>query len=166
MATVYLGLGSNKSPDYHISWALQALISHFGDVTHSPIYRSVAVGFDGDDFLNAVACIHTDMEVGELKEFITTLEDECGRDRSQPKFSDRVLDIDILLYDDWVGIFDGLSLPRDEITQYAHVLKPLADLAPTLYHPGTQQTYQMLWDTFTGDRSILEHTLVSQRPLP
>ncbi len=166
MATVYLGLGSNKAPDYHISWALKALTKHFGDVACSPIYRSVAVGFDGDDFLNAVTCIQTDREVGEIKELMTVLEDQCGRDRSQPKFSDRVLDIDILLYDDKVGTFDGLSLPRDEITQYAHVLKPLADLAPTLCHPGTHQTYQMLWDTFTGDRAIYEHTLVSERPLP
>jgi len=115
------------------------------------------VGFEGDDFLNAVARVSTDWGVGQIKRYLTELENQHGRDRNQPKFSDRVLDIDLLLYDDWMGEFDGLSLPRDEITRYAHVLKPLADLAPDLIHPGSDQNYATLWDAFTGDRSLMPH---------
>jgi len=152
---VYLGLGSNKSPERHIRAAVSALQDKFGGITLSPVYRSVAVGFDGDDFLNAVALVHTNLAVGEIKHYLTTLEDQFGRDREQPKFSDRVLDIDILLVDDWVGEFDGLSLPRDEITKYAHVLKPLSDLAPDLVHPGTDRCYRELWDDFDGDRDVI-----------
>lgn len=156
---IYLGLGSNKDPDRHIKAAIDALKASLGEIELSPIYRSVAVGFSGDDFLNAVASARTDLSVAELKQYLTALEDQFGRDRDQPKFSDRVLDIDILLYDDWVGEFDGLVLPRDEITKYAHVLKPLADLAPHLRHPGTPLTYQELWETFTGDRHLIPHEL-------
>lgn len=159
--TIYLGLGSNKNPDQNIQVAIEALKTRFGDVLISPIYRSVAVGFSGDDFLNAVAMAKTDLSVSELKKYLTALEDQAGRDRAQPKFSDRVLDIDILLYNDWVGEFDGLVLPRDEITQYAHVLKPLADLAPDLIHPGTQQTYRALWDGFMGHRDLIPYELSS-----
>lgn len=152
---IYLGLGSNKDPEHHLKEAIEALKATFGRITLSPVYRSTAVGFEGDDFLNAVALMSTDWSVGQIKRYLTELENQHGRDRSQPKFSDRVLDIDLLLYDDWVGEFDGLSLPRDEITRYAHVLKPLADIAPDLTHPGSDQTYARLWDTFNGDRSLI-----------
>lgn len=162
MPEVYLGLGSNKTPDHHLSLAIEQLAANFGAIEVSPIYRSKAVGFLGDDFLNAVVRIQTSLSVGDLKRFMTELEDACGRDRSQPKFSDRVLDIDILLYDDYHGVFDGLTLPREEIGHYAHVLRPLADIAPTLIAPDHGQTYQTLWDAFEGDRSLILHTLDSR----
>lgn len=152
--TIFLGLGSNKNPQWHLQQAVAALKKEFGHLALSPVYRSVAVGFDGDDFLNAVACVHTEWSVGEIKRWLTQLEDQFGRDRTQPKFSDRVLDIDLLLFDDWVGVFDGLALPRPEITEYAHVLKPLADLAPELIHPGTETTYQALWASFKGPKDL------------
>lgn len=155
--SIYLGLGSNKDPERHLKDAIGALKATFGHITLSPVYRSTAVGFEGDDFLNAVALVSTDWGVGQIKRYLTELENQHGRDRNQPKFSDRVLDIDLLLYDDWVGEFDGLGLPRDEITRYAHVLKPLADLAPDLIHPGSDQTYAILWDAFDGDRSLMPH---------
>lgn len=154
---IYLGLGSNKDPEHHLKEAIEALESTFGEIILSPVYRSSAVGFEGEDFLNAVALVETDWGVGEIKHYLTELEDQHGRDRNQPKFSDRVLDIDLLLYDDWIGEFDGLALPRDEITRYAHVLKPLADLAPNLKHPGLDQTYAALWAAFGGDRSLVRH---------
>ena len=156
---VYLGLGSNKDPDHHIQKAVEALRETFGEVAVSPVYRSVSVGFDGDDFLNAVALVHTDLSVAEIKDCLTAIEDQHGRERNKPKFSDRVLDIDLLLYSDWAGEFDGLRLPREEITQYAHVLKPLADIAPDLIHPGSESTYETLWDNFSGDRSLTPHRL-------
>lgn len=156
---IYLGLGSNKNPEHHLKEAIKVLEAAFGEVTLSPVYRSVAVGFSGDDFLNAVALVHTDWSIGEIKRFLTELENRFGRDRNQPKFSDRVLDVDILLCDDWSGTFDGLALPRDEITRYAHVLKPLADLAPNLVHPGGEQTYDDLWHAFDGDRHLIPHPL-------
>ena len=155
---VYLGLGSNQDAKRHIAAGIVALQHRFGDFRISPVYRSPAVGFDGDDFLNAAAWIRTDLEVGELKAWLTELEDRHGRDRSQPRFSDRSLDIDILLYGDWVGIFDGLELPRGEILKYAHVLKPLADLAPDLKHPVTGLTFAEHWQQFQGDRSLQQLT--------
>src|SRR5699024_8206481 len=100
------------------------------------------------------ARIETDLSPTELKHWLTELEDAYGRDRSQPKFSDRTLDIDILLHDDKIGRFDGLTLPRGEILQYAHVLKPRADLAPDLKHPETGRTFAEHWEAFEGDRSL------------
>ncbi len=154
MSTAYLGLGSNRNAESNIRAGVRALYRNFANTAVSPVYRSTAVGFSGNDFLNCAARIETDLTPGELKDWLTALEDEYGRDRSQPKFSDRTLDIDILLHDDKVGDFDGLTLPRGEILKYAHVLKPLADLAPGLKHPETGKTFSEHWDEFEGDRSL------------
>jgi len=156
MSTVYLGLGSNRDAETNIRAGVRALYRNFTHTAISPVYRSVAVGFSGDDFLNCTARIDTRLSPTELKAWLTDLEDQHGRDRSQPRFSDRTLDIDILLHDDKVGDFDGLSLPREEILKYAHVLKPLADLAPTLKHPQTGKTFAEHWAEFDGDRSLVQ----------
>ena len=154
MIDAYLGLGSNQDAERNIQSGIVELQREFGDVVVSPVYRSAAVGFSGEDFLNAAALIRTDLSVSELKDWLTELENRHGRDRSQPKFSDRSLDIDILLHGDKAGDFDGLELPRDEILKYAHVLKPLADIAPDLKHPVTGRTFADHWATFKGDRSL------------
>lgn len=157
--TVYLGLGSNIDAHRMLPIGVAALRERFGDVACSPVYRSVAVGFEGADFLNACCRIETDLEPTALKHWLTALENRHGRDRDQPKFSDRTLDIDILLHGDKVGDFDGLLLPRDEVLKYAHVLEPMADLAPELNHPETGRTFADHWAAFDGDRSLTRSDL-------
>ena len=153
-ATVYLGLGSNVDAERNLGSALEYLENTFGEVELSPVYRSKAVGFSGDDFLNACARIQTTMRPNELKHWLAELENRHDRRRDLPKFADRTLDIDILLYGDLVGEFDGLELPRDEILKYAHVLKPLADLAGDVQHPVSGQSFSEHWHLFAGDSSL------------
>ncbi|MDT8439400.1 MAG: 2-amino-4-hydroxy-6-hydroxymethyldihydropteridine diphosphokinase [Wenzhouxiangellaceae bacterium] len=151
---VYLGLGSNLNARRMIAAGIQALERRFGHVDCSPVYRSPAVGFSGDDFLNACCRIETDLDPEALKAWLTELEDAHGRRRDLPKFADRTLDIDILLHGDRVGRFGDLDLPRGEILKYAHVLKPLADLAPELTHPQTGTTFAEHWRAFDGDHTL------------
>lgn len=153
-ATVYLGLGSNVDAERNLRSALKHLKAEFGEVELSPVYQSKAVGFSGDDFLNACARIQTDMSPGQLKHWLAELENQHCRRRDLPKFADRTLDIDILLYDDLCGEFDGLALPRGEILKYAHVLKPLADLAGDLAHPASGHSFSEHWRRFTDDTSL------------
>ena len=150
MSTAYLGLGSNIEAEAHIAAGIAALREAFDNVVLSPIYRAAAVGFSGNDFINLVARIDTTLEPLELKRFLHALEDRHGRRRDVPKFSDRTLDIDILLYDDLYLLSPELEIPRDEILTAAHVLKPLADLAPDLRHPVRRQTMSDLWRAFRG----------------
>lgn len=151
---VYLGLGSNVDAHRKLGAGLGELEAAFGPVERSPLYRSPAVGFAGNDFLNACCSIRCAMEPGDLKAWLTALEDRHGRRRDLPKFADRTLDIDILLFGNRVGDFAGLELPRDEILKYAHVLKPLADLAPSVVHPLTGKTIAEHWHRFEGDASL------------
>jgi len=152
VSTVFLGIGSNVRVERNVSSGVAALRAEFGDVDLSTVYRSAAVGFTGDDFINLAARIRTDMQPLELKEYLNRLEDRHGRRRDLPKFSNRTLDVDILLYDDLYLHCPSLIIPRPEISQYAHVLKPLTDLAPGLVHPVTRTTLAELWAGFGGDR--------------
>ncbi|NND45156.1 MAG: 2-amino-4-hydroxy-6-hydroxymethyldihydropteridine diphosphokinase [Xanthomonadales bacterium] len=161
MSTAYLGLGSNVDAERHIRVAIEALRDEFGEVALSPVYRSEAVGFDGDDFLNLAARIETDKTPLELRDFLRALEQAHGRDRDAPKWSDRTLDIDILLYDDLVIYDDDLEIPRKEILKFAHVLKPLADLAPGLEHPVTGRTIESTWKNADCRDAPLRHVRVT-----
>jgi 2-amino-4-hydroxy-6-hydroxymethyldihydropteridine diphosphokinase len=155
VSTAYLGLGSNIEAEAHIAAGIAALREAFDNVVLSPIYRAAAVGFSGNDFINLVARIDTTLEPLELKRFLHALEDRHGRRRDVPKFSDRTLDIDILLYDDLYLLSPELEIPRDEILTAAHVLKPLADLAPDLRHPVRRQTMSDLWRAVGGEGANL-----------
>lgn len=145
MPKVYLSLGSNIEPRRHLCAALDALAERFGpQLMLSPVYESPAVGFVGDNFLNLVVGIDTELPVGALALVLRDIEDANHRCRTASRFSARTLDIDILTYGDDVGIIDGICLPRDEITRHAFVLRPLADLAPAALHPQLRKSYGQL----------------------
>lgn len=155
MSIAWLGLGSNVNAETHISEGIRELQRDFLNVTLSPVYASTAVGFEGDDFINLVARVETEMHPLELRQYLRDLEDRFGRKRNVEKFSDRSLDIDILLYDDLVVLSPVLEIPRVEILKFAHVLKPLADLDPDLVHPTELQSMADLWGSAGLDDSCL-----------
>ena len=145
MAKAYLSLGSNLEPERHLREAIRALRARFGEVVVSPVYRTRAVGFDGPDFLNAAALIDSDLAPYALDRRLHDLEDAHGRDRSGPRFGDRTLDIDLVLYGDLQLQGPGhLRIPRPEL-KHAFVLRPLADIAPDAVVPGTGRTLAALW---------------------
>lgn len=155
MSTAYLGIGSNQDARRNIRSAITALSESFESAEFSPVYRAGAVGFDGGDFINLVARVETDMAPLELKRWLHELEDRHGRARDVPKFSDRTLDIDILLYDDLWLLSPELEIPRFELLEAAYVLRPLADLAPDLEHPVARKTIARLWSEFpAGDTRL------------
>lgn len=155
MTPVYLSLGSNIDRYRHISAALDALADEFGELDISTVYESESVGFEGSHFLNLVVGVHSELDIAELSARLKQIEDDNERNREGPKFSPRTLDIDILLYGDFVGAEAGTELPRDEITKNAFVLQPLAELAPQLMHPGLGQTFAELWQEYDKSRQHL-----------
>ena len=113
--SVYLGIGSNLNKEKTIQSCLNYLSASFNKIQISPIYQSASYGFEGNDFYNLVVKIETSFELNELKTWLITIEDLYGRDRSQPKYSNRTLDIDILLFNDLILENQTITLPRAEI---------------------------------------------------
>ncbi|MDZ7785233.1 MAG: 2-amino-4-hydroxy-6-hydroxymethyldihydropteridine diphosphokinase [Halioglobus sp.] len=156
MATVYLGLGSNIEREHHINVGLDALDRLFGEPELSPVYDSPAIGFAGEPFLNLVARVRTTVPVTELAATLRHVETLHGRLADAPRYSPRQLDIDILTYDDLVGRFGHVTLPREEILHNAFVLRPLAELAPDGRHPVSGRRYADLWREFDAGSQPLE----------
>lgn len=155
MAVIYISVGSNIDRKKNLRAALAALRARFDHVRTSPVYESVAVGFDGKNFYNLVVEAHTDLTPDQVVQTLRATEDAQLRDRTQPKFSPRTLDLDLLLYDDLVVQQPEFQLPRDEIVKYAFVLAPLADLVPQVLHPTLKQTFAELWQQFErGDQEL------------
>ena len=148
MALVTLSLGSNMNARDNLTSCLDALLLQFQDLSLSCVFESEAVGFEGDNFLNMAVALETDLPLKELSVLLKSIEDKHGRDRNQPKFSGRSLDIDILTYNNKVGSFDGIVLPREEIIHNAFVLWPLSQIMPSMKHPGSENTYASMWQDF------------------
>jgi 2-amino-4-hydroxy-6-hydroxymethyldihydropteridine diphosphokinase len=148
MARVYLSLGSNQEPHRYLPIAIEELRARFGDIDVSPAYRSAAVGFDGADFVNLAVGLDTELSPTELNDWLHALEDRHGRRRDVPRYADRTLDVDIVLYDDLVAQGSGhLDIPRKEL-KHAFVLKPIVDIAPDIRHPVSGKTMRELWAGF------------------
>ena len=163
MSIVFLGVGSNIEPEKHITSALDALDHLYGPLIVSSVYESEAIGFVGENFLNLVVGIKTNSPVRVLIEELKQIENDHGRCRLGPKYSARTLDIDILTVDDCVGDLGGIVLPRDEITEHAFVLQPLAEIAPDQLHPVLKKSYAELWKDFDKSGQRLWPVSVSCR---
>ena len=156
MATVYVGIGSNIDPENNIHLCMRELRRRYGELQASAVYRSEAVGFEGDDFLNLVASFESETSPEAICEDIETIHNLVGRDRKGEKWAARPLDIDLLLYDDLVIRERPVRVPREDILEYSFVLRPLAELAPDLVHPVTGRTMFEHWQDFDESSQPLE----------
>lgn len=155
MTTAYISIGSNIDAQANIQRGLALLREEYGALRLSPVYRSQAVGFDGDDFLNLVAAFDTEAAVDDVAEQLDEIENHCGRIRNGVRFGPRTLDLDLLTFGDTVIDRPGLKLPRDEILSYAFVLRPLAELDPQAIHPTEGRDYASLWAERANDAQPL-----------
>ncbi|NWK76679.1 2-amino-4-hydroxy-6-hydroxymethyldihydropteridine diphosphokinase [Aquitalea sp. LB_tupeE] len=135
MSLAYVALGSNlEQPAEQIRAALAALAALAGTsvLAHSSLYLTTPVGYlDQPDFINAVAQLETGLSPHALLEALMQIEAGFGRERSF-RNAPRVLDLDILLYQDTVLDDPQLLLPHPRMHQRAFVMVPLAEIAPDL----------------------------------
>jgi len=148
MARAYVSIGTNIDREHNVASALAALGREYGSLEQSRTYESQAVGFSGDLFYNLVVAFVTGQSPQQVSAVLKSIEDAQGRDRRGGKFSNRSLDLDLLLYDDLIIDQPGLILPRSEILEYAFVLRPLAEIAGDSKHPVTGVSFAAMWQQF------------------
>jgi 2-amino-4-hydroxy-6-hydroxymethyldihydropteridine diphosphokinase len=148
MARIYLGLGSNIDAERNLRLAVRELQRRFGELAVSRVYQSPPLGFEGDDFLNAVAGLDTDLPPEEILRQLEEIHVIAGRHRDAQRLVSRTLDIDLLLYGQLVVDTPGLRLPRSDVLEYSFVLRPLAELAPETIHPVTRRSIAEHWRDF------------------
>jgi 2-amino-4-hydroxy-6-hydroxymethyldihydropteridine diphosphokinase len=120
MPQVLLGMGSNIDPEAHLQDAAKVIHDKFPQAKFSQVYRSAAVGMDGDDFLNACCLLEHDLSEYMFSAWLKGLEDQHGRDRSQGSWKPRTLDLDVLMV-------DGKLLDED-LYKYGHIYVPASEL--------------------------------------
>ena len=142
---IYLGLGSNIEPVKNITAGIKSLVTLFSCLEQSPTYLAPPFGFVGDDFHNLEVSAETDLSIEQVVQALRQIEFDHGRPEEAVKFSSRSLDIDLLLYGDYVGKVDGYKIPRSDIDKFDFVLRPLQDLAGDDVHPINGERFADLW---------------------
>lgn len=143
----FVALGSNlEDPQQQVLRALTELDGLPGTriTAKSALYRTAPVGYDNQpDFINAVAEVSTTLEPFALLHALLALETAHGRERPFPN-APRVLDLDLLLYDNLELHDPELTLPHPRLHERGFVLFPLADIAPEFYVPGKGKVGDLL----------------------
>ena len=140
---VYLSLGSNKGDRLkNLQDAVDLIFKRIGKTNNiSNVYNTPAFGFEGDDFLNTCILLETELEAKALMKTLLAIENDLGRIRSNGKgFEARLIDLDILFFDEEIVNSKTLKIPHPELHKRKFVLQPLHDIAPKLHHPKLNKT--------------------------
>ena len=135
-------MGSNLGNKFEfLQQAVNSLFEGVGSILKiSSVYKTPAMGFEGDDFLNCVLLVETSLSVNSLLETCQKIEIKLGKQkRETDTYSSRPIDIDILFFDDIVKENTKLTIPHPEIQNRKFVLQPLAELNAQYIHPVSQK---------------------------
>ena len=156
MHKAVLSLGSNLgNPFNNLQAAVNLLHLFAGQVLDiAPVYQTKAWQFDGKDFLNTVLILQTSLTPQELLQKTKLIERVIGRkSKSQNRqYQNRLIDIDILYYDNQQIDSPDLQIPHPLLTERNFVLEPLCDILPEFFHPVLLITQRELL-TLTSDKT-------------
>jgi 2-amino-4-hydroxy-6-hydroxymethyldihydropteridine diphosphokinase len=161
MRTAYIGMGGNLAswagPPELTFVAAAVRLQSIGYITaRSSLYSTEPVGFaDQPRFVNAVVALATERAPRELLQRLMTIEKDFGRDRSTGLVNGpRSLDLDILLFDQFIVREPGLEIPHPRLTERAFALVPLVEIAPKMVEPISGRTVsQLLQNLFSAAES-------------
>ena len=155
---VYIALGTNLGErSENLRAAIRGLAPDVVVLAESRIYETPPWGYeDQPSFLNMVVKAETDLEPGTLLNYLKQLEVDLGRENSI-RWGPRLIDLDILFYDDLVIESPPLVIPHPRLHERGFVLVPLADVAAEFIHPVLgKRVWELLGDV----------DLSGMRPLP
>lgn len=155
MVEVYLALGSNLGDRARNLKAALAGLADFVDVTRvSPTYETEPKYLeDQPRFFNLVVAGRTELVALDLLASIKALETLLGRTPSE-RFGPRLIDLDIIFYGKEQIDLPDLTIPHPGLAERAFVLRPLADIAPTMRHPASGKTVKAMLDELPEDDGI------------
>lgn len=150
---VYISLGSNlgdKKKNLREAIEFMKGLRHTDVISVSPFYLTQPQGVKEQPyFLNAVVKAETLLKPEELLSKLKKIEKTMGRKKSRI-WGPRIIDLDIVFYDDIVLEDENLTIPHPELRNRWFVLKPLSDIEPDLRHPITGETVNQLLEEING----------------
>lgn len=161
MATIHLLLGTNQGDRKdNLDLAHTMILEKMGSIVRiSQIYSSSPWGFEADqDFFNQVVCVETQLKPMEVLTEILDFEEQYGRIRETKDgvkiYYSRIIDIDILLWEDLVMETEELVIPHPRMLERRFALLPLAEVSPEFEHPVLKTTIQELCHLCTDFSSV------------
>ena len=143
MSLITISLGRNIEPQLNLEKAINEIAKFAALEKTSKIYKSKSVGFEGNDFLNQVILCEVKVELEETYCKLKKIEKEMGRVKNVNKFSDRLIDLDLLTFNDEISK-GKITLPHNDILKYSFVLVPFAEIYPEFIHPVNQKSIETL----------------------
>ena len=122
---ITISLGSNVNPRDNLKRAGDLIKNRFNLLKSSKIYSSKSEGFEGEDFLNQVILCDTDLTFENVIKTLKGIEACMGRKKEKKKFSDRLIDLDLLTFGEEVIKKNNQEVPHKDIEKYSFVLVPL-----------------------------------------
>ena len=154
MSIAYIALGSNLGDkEANLRQALKMLLVKGLQIRSvSSFFKTEPYGVtDQPEFINAVACVKTDLAPEKLLKLLLDTELEMGRVRLR-HWGERNIDLDLLLYDDLISYSEKLVLPHPDMQNRFFVLQPLSEIAADKIHPVYKKSIQTLLKSLTdGD---------------
>ena len=124
-------------------------------IARSSLYETEPWGFEHDIyFLNRVLKIDTLLKPVELLERILRIEKNMGREKTDNLYSSRIIDIDILFYDDKIIKTDQLIIPHPKIHERMFALVPMAEIDPEYIHPVLKKSINTLMDECNDNKQV------------
>ena len=165
----YLSLGSNQGRKLNnLQEAIYEIAESIGAIHKiSSVYKTDSWGFKGNDFYNICIAVSTYLPPEELLKNILNIETKLGRKREQNnKYTNRKIDIDILLFDDEIVFSKNIIIPHPRMLDRKFVLVPLAEIAGNTLHPIEKKTLNICLNNTIDTSEIHKISSKLQRPIP